>query len=210
MWSLSSWGSEGTRSRSSSCVALLVHESGAQDCCHAPLFLLFSRVLKIVIMRRSSYSDHRHVPLWMTTFWTGTACPSRTSHRRSTMPWVHKDEPQRFPPSWHASVDVWSSDIWSRIGGNISRWDQSHVNTRHEFLDWFGPSRGVITLRLVLMYYAIEIGSSLFLLGSFRIFRGCHLDVFWILLEMSRGCFFLLLDVDLSSLFIIGESPHRV
>jgi hypothetical protein len=63
------------------------------------------------------------------------------------------------------SVDVCSSDIWSRIGGNVSRRDQSHVNTRHEVLDWFGPSRGVIAIRPVLMYYVIEIGSSLFLSG---------------------------------------------
>jgi hypothetical protein len=69
-------------------------------------------------------------------------------------------------PSKH-SVDVWSSDIWSRIGGNVSRWDQSHVNTKHEILDWFRPSRGVIALRPVLIYYAIEIDSSLFLSGSF-------------------------------------------
>jgi hypothetical protein len=40
-----------------------VLESGAQDRRHAPLFLLLSRVLKIVIVRRSSYSDHRCVPL---------------------------------------------------------------------------------------------------------------------------------------------------
>jgi hypothetical protein len=65
------------------------------------------------------------------------------------------------------------------------------VNTRHEVLDWFGPSRGVIVLRPVLLYYAIEIGSSLFLSGSFGVFQ----DV---------------LDVDLSSVFIVRESPHRV
>jgi hypothetical protein len=40
-----------------------VHESGAQDRRRAPLFLLLSRVLKIVIMRRSSYSDRHRVPL---------------------------------------------------------------------------------------------------------------------------------------------------
>jgi hypothetical protein len=40
-----------------------VLESGAQNHHHAPLFLLLSRVLKIVIMHLSSYSDHRHVPL---------------------------------------------------------------------------------------------------------------------------------------------------
>jgi hypothetical protein len=40
-----------------------VLKSGAQDRRHAPLFLLLSRVLKIVIVRRSSYSDHRRVPL---------------------------------------------------------------------------------------------------------------------------------------------------
>jgi hypothetical protein len=37
--------------------------SGVQDCRHTPLFLLPSRVLKIVIVHRSSYSDHRCVPL---------------------------------------------------------------------------------------------------------------------------------------------------
>jgi hypothetical protein len=40
-----------------------VLESGAQDRRHAPLFLLLSRVLKIIVVRRSSYSDHRCVPL---------------------------------------------------------------------------------------------------------------------------------------------------
>jgi hypothetical protein len=40
-----------------------VLESGALDRRHAPLFLLLSRVLKIVVVRRSSYSDHRCVPL---------------------------------------------------------------------------------------------------------------------------------------------------
>jgi hypothetical protein len=71
------------------------------------------------------------------------------------------------------------------------------VNIRHEVLDWFGSSRGVIALRPVLMYYAIEIDFSLFLLVSFEgfsAFLACQ-DV---------------LDVDLSSLFIVGEPPHRV
>jgi hypothetical protein len=40
-----------------------VIESGAQDCHRAPLFLLLSRVLNIVIVRRSSYSDCHRVPL---------------------------------------------------------------------------------------------------------------------------------------------------
>jgi hypothetical protein len=40
-----------------------VLESVAQDRRHAPLFLLLSRVLKIVAVRHSSYSDHRRVPL---------------------------------------------------------------------------------------------------------------------------------------------------
>jgi hypothetical protein len=69
------------------------------------------------------------------------------------------------------------------------------VNTKHELLDWFGPSHGVIALRLVVMYYAIEIDSSLFLSGSFGCFPQDFLDV---------------LDVDLSFLFIVGEPPHRV
>jgi hypothetical protein len=40
-----------------------VLESGAQDRRRAPLFLLLSQTLKIVIVRRSSYSDRRCVPL---------------------------------------------------------------------------------------------------------------------------------------------------
>jgi hypothetical protein len=71
------------------------------------------------------------------------------------------------------------------------------VNTRYEVLDWFEFSCGVIDIRPVLMYYAIEINSSLFISGSFGGFR----DIF---------CLFYLLDVDLSSLFIVGEPPHRV
>jgi hypothetical protein len=59
-------------SRSLSCTTLLIVEPGAQDRCHTSL--------------------------WMTMFRTGTACPSKTSHHRSTMLWVHKDESQCFPP----------------------------------------------------------------------------------------------------------------
>jgi hypothetical protein len=40
-----------------------VLESGAQDHRHAPLFLLLSQVLKIVVVHHSSYSDRRCVPL---------------------------------------------------------------------------------------------------------------------------------------------------
>jgi hypothetical protein len=176
-----------------------VLESSAQDCHRAPLFLLLSQVLKIIVVRCSSYSDHRRVTLWMTMFRTTIAYPSGTSHRISTMPWVHKDESQRFPHTWCVSIDIQSLDIWSRITGNTSRWDQSHVNTRHEILYWFRPLRGVIALRPVLMYYAIKIGFSLFLLGSFGdFFRG------------SSGCLPDVFNVDLSSLFIVREPPHRV
>jgi hypothetical protein len=45
---------------------------------------------------------------------------------------------------------------------NVSWSDQSHVNTRHEVLDWFELSSGVIALRPVLMHYVIEIGFSFF------------------------------------------------
>jgi hypothetical protein len=69
------------------------------------------------------------------------------------------------------------------------------VNIGHKVLDWFRPSRGVIALRLVLMYYAIEIDSSLFLAGSFRGFS---------------GSFGIVLDVDLSSLFIVEKSFHSI
>jgi hypothetical protein len=73
------------------------------------------------------------------------------------------------------------------------------VNTRHEVLDWFGSSREVIALRSILMYYVIEIDFSLVLSGSFWVSTGCPSE-----------CLEDHLDVDLSSLFIIGESPHRV
>jgi hypothetical protein len=70
------------------------------------------------------------------------------------------------------------------------------VNTKHDVLDWFGPSHGVIDIRPVSIYYAIEIDSSLFL-RSFRGLSGVFLDP-------------LVLDVNLSSLFIVGELTHRV
>jgi hypothetical protein len=74
------------------------------------------------------------------------------------------------------------------------------VNIRHEVLDWFGPSRGGIALHPVLMYYAIEIGYSLsFFQDLPGIFRG-----------VSSGCLPIVLDVDLSSLFIVGKPPPRV
>jgi hypothetical protein len=75
------------------------------------------------------------------------------------------------------------------------------VNTSHEILDWFGPSRGVIVIRSVLMYYAIEIDSSPFLSGLL----GDFLDS-----GDFRDVLRAVLDVDLSSLFIVGESPYRV
>jgi hypothetical protein len=66
------------------------------------------------------------------------------------------------------------------------------VNTIYEVLDWFRLSRGVIAIRPVLMYYAIEIDSSLFLSGFFGDFQDVLRDLFWIVL-----------DVNLSSLFIV-------
>jgi hypothetical protein len=83
---------------------------------------------------------------------------------------------------------------------SISR---EHVNTRHDVLNWFGPSRGVIALRPVLMYYTIEIGSPLFLSGAFRDLSRCLLDY---LRDVLRPP----LDVNLSSLFIVGEPPYRI
>jgi hypothetical protein len=81
------------------------------------------------------------------------------------------------------------------------------VNTRHRVLDWFERSREVIVLRPVLMYYAIEVGSSLFLSGSFGVFPMIFFGSFWAcFLDCPRdvtGFFFLLLDEDLSSLFIV-------
>jgi hypothetical protein len=69
------------------------------------------------------------------------------------------------------------------------------VNIRHEILDWFGLSREVMVIHLVLIYYAIEIDYSLFLSESFGFFWG------------SLG---IVLDVDLCYVFIVGEASHRV
>ena len=74
------------------------------------------------------------------------------------------------------------------------------MNTRHKVLDWFRTSRGVIALRPVLIYYDIEIGSSLFLSRSFGSLSGC----------LTQGSFPDVYDIDLSSLFIVGEPSHRV
>jgi hypothetical protein len=46
------------------------------------------------------------------------------------------------------------------------------MKIRHKVLDWFGPSRGVIVIRPVLMYYAIEIGSSLLFFRDLSDFLG--------------------------------------
>jgi hypothetical protein len=80
------------------------------------------------------------------------------------------------------------------------------VNTRHELLDWFRSSRGVIALRSVLIYYAIEIDFSLFLSGSFRVVSGMSPRIFRIIFFL----FWFVLDVDLSSLFIVRKPHHRV
>jgi hypothetical protein len=85
------------------------------------------------------------------------------------------------------------------IGGNASWRDQSHVNISHMILDWFRPSHEVIVIHVVLMYYAIEIDSSSFLLGPFRVFPR---DV--------SDSFLYHLDMDLPSLFIVDGSLHRV
>jgi hypothetical protein len=143
-------------SRSSSHITLLIVEPGAQD--------------------------HRCAPLWMTTVRTGTAYPSETSRRRSTMPWVHKDESQRFPPSWRVSINVWSSDIWSRIEKNASRRDQSYVNTWHmvfrlvRTIAWSSSHTSSID---VLCYWD-------WLLFFFGIFLGCLRYVPWDFSECPR------------------------
>jgi hypothetical protein len=73
------------------------------------------------------------------------------------------------------------------------------MNIRHEILDWFGPSRRVIVICQILIYYAIDIDSLLFLSASSSDFRGVFRPLFW-----------LVFDVDLSSLFIVGEPSHRI
>jgi hypothetical protein len=67
------------------------------------------------------------------------------------------------------------------------------------FLDWFGPSCGVIAICPVLMYYGVEIDSPLVLSGSFDVFP-----------RMFSMDFQDVLVVDLSSLFIVGKPTHRV
>jgi hypothetical protein len=86
------------------------------------------------------------------------------------------------------------------------------VNTRREILDWFEPSCEAIVIHPVLMYYAIEIDSSLFLSGSFDVFFRDFRIVpgFLGLFPGFSGLFRVALDVDPSSLFIAGEPLHRV
>jgi hypothetical protein len=52
-------------------------------------------------------------------------------------------------------VDIWSSDTWSRIERNVMMQYQSRGWTWW-VLDWFRPSRRVIAIRPVLLYYAVE------------------------------------------------------
>jgi hypothetical protein len=105
---------------------------------------------------------------------------------------VNDDVPNRnYMPIGNIFHDVMSSQ------GRIS----ALPPTRHKVLDWFSPSRGVIAIRSVLMYYAIEISFSLFL--PFRIFLGFSGDVL-------HGVFWIVFNVDLSSLFIVGEPHHGV
>jgi hypothetical protein len=60
------------------------------------------------------------------------------------------------------------------------------------------------------MYYAIEINSSFFLSGSFGGLSGCLPLRFSRLSSGCHGDVFILLDADLSSLFIVEETPYRV
>jgi hypothetical protein len=60
----------------------------------APLFLLLSQVLKIILFFRREWQRFEH---------------------------DHQDESQRFPLICRASVGVLSSDIWSMIRGNAIR-----------------------------------------------------------------------------------------
>jgi hypothetical protein len=100
-------------------------------CCLTTAWNVVVEVLRprwnsMVIMHHSSWSwagrlrsssssvvnqDRCLLPSWMTAFRTGIACRSETSHSRSTVPWDHQDESQRFPPSYRAFFNVSSSDI---------------------------------------------------------------------------------------------------
>jgi hypothetical protein len=60
-----------------------------------------------------------------------------------------------LPPYWRASVDISSSDICDKDQkkcGDVR--SISQMNTTD--LYWFRPSRGVIVLRPVSLYYAIK------------------------------------------------------
>jgi hypothetical protein len=58
-------------------------------------------------------------------------------------------------PSWHASVDVVSSDICDEDREKCDYTRSISKNTRQD-LDWFMLSRRVIVIRPVLLYYAVE------------------------------------------------------
>jgi hypothetical protein len=58
-------------------------------------------------------------------------------------------------PSWHASVDVVSSDICDEDREKCDYTRSISKKTRQD-LDWFMLSRRVIAIRPVLLYYAVE------------------------------------------------------
>jgi hypothetical protein len=157
--------------RSLSCVALLVREPGAQDHCRAPLFLLLNRALKIVIVcrcewQRSKQELHTHRELLI----VDPRCHEFTRMNLSASPLPGA----LLLMSGRQIFGVGSEG--TQVGEINLTWTQ---DTR--VLDWFRPSHGVIALCPVLMYHAIEIGSSL----SFGIFRGfsgifCGLSSMWI------------------------------
>jgi hypothetical protein len=171
-WSLSSWGPEGTHSWSSSCGALLVRESGAQDHRHTSLFLLLSRVLKIIVVRRCEWRR----------------CEQELHTRQKLLvvdPRCHESIRMNFSasPLPGASLSTSGRQIFG-VGSKRTQVDEINLMWTHDtwFLDWFGPSRGVIVIHPLLMYYVIEIGSSLF----FGIFLGCLRYVPWDFSECPR------------------------
>jgi hypothetical protein len=60
-----------------------------------------------------------------------------------------------LPPSWRASVNVVSSDICD-VDREKRDYARSISKKIWRDLVWFRSSRRVITLRIVLLYYAVE------------------------------------------------------
>jgi hypothetical protein len=155
-----------------------------------------SQVLKIVIAHHSSYC------------WVGCSRPSLCTALLIQIVVVCRCEWRRSEQELHARRELLVLDTWchefTRTNLSVSPLPVAPLSTSdHQifevgsegtqvseinlmwtqgtrFLDWFRTSCGVIAICTVLMYYTIEIDSSLFLSGSFPVLSGMFSPSFWL------------------------------